>query len=133
MSRSKAIFGVTLVFLVGVIMGISLTVKLVERRVHSLVDGGPQMLSDVIMRRLDHKLDLTVAQRDKVYEIINRTRANLYTLRASLQPQVDTEMQASVTEIRALLTPEQAAIFDKAVAKGEERWSTFGRKGLGHP
>jgi hypothetical protein len=133
MSRGKAILGVVLVFIVGILMGISLTVKLVERRVNSLVDGGPQVLTDVIMRRLDHRLDLTVAQRDKVYEVATRTRADLYTLRAGLQPQVDALMEASVQDIRAVLTKDQAVVFDKLLEKGRERWGRFGKEGLGHP
>ena len=132
MSKTKAIIGVCLIFILGIITGVSLTIKLVDNRVHDLAAGGPEKLGEVIVRRLDHELRLTGEQRAKIEQIVNSNRDKIKVLREQIQPQVVKLMESSTKDIRAVLTPEQATKFDQIIARippgrwrhapGDEPW-----------
>ncbi len=113
--QTKAIVGVGFVFFFGIVSGVALTMKFVESRIHDLVDGGPQKLGEIVVRRLDHQLILDPEQRRQVEQIALTARDSIQTLRAQAQPQVDRIMDTSITQIRAVLKPEQAKKFDEIV------------------
>ncbi len=123
MNRSKAILGVCLVFLFGVVTGVAISLRLVQKRVHEVVESGPRELENVIVRRLSHELELDGAQRTKIREITTETREALRAIRQASAPQVEKIRKESEAKIRALLTPEQLTKYDQLVAEKRDYWN----------
>lgn len=126
MSKTKAIIGVCLIFFMGIVTGVALTMKLVEKRIHSLTEGGAQALGEIVVRRLDSQLKLNAQQRGALQEIVESTGAQMRAVRKKEQPEIERIMEASARKIRAILTPEEAEKFDAMLLKGRERWKAFG-------
>ena len=59
------------------------------------------------IERMQHELNLTPQQRDKVLAIINETRSKVMNLREDFQRQRREQMMQARARVRALLTPEQ--------------------------
>lgn len=125
MSKTKAIIGVCLIFIMGVVSGVAVTMRFVNRRIHAMVEGGPQVMGEVIVRRLDHQLHLDAGQRAQVQKIIEGRRGQVMAIRSQIQPQIAQITRQSTSEIRAILTPDQATKFDTIVEKNRNRWSRF--------
>lgn len=64
-----------------------------------------------IVRRLDHELNLTPQQHDRVAAIIHAHHQKIETILGGLQPEVRREFELADQEIDKLLTPEQKAKF----------------------
>ena len=62
-------------------------------------------------------LNLSDQQATEIRAILDQTRNDFRALRAEVRPRYDTLRQNSRARIRALLTPEQQAIFDAKVAE----------------
>jgi Spy/CpxP family protein refolding chaperone len=73
----------------------------------------PPFATHMMMRRLDRRLDLTREQRSQIQQIIERHVTRMESELAAMRPRVNAEISATNDEIRAVLTPEQRAKFDK--------------------
>ena len=118
MSTPKAIIGICLIFFLGIVTGVALSVKLTDVRIRQLTTGGPEILSDMVVRRLGRQLELTPVQREKVYAI---TKEASTKMRGSVEsrpiPPEWLIADEAVEKIRAVLTPEQATKFNAIVEK----------------
>lgn len=72
----------------------------------------PFMMKPMI-NRLDRRLDLTDAQRERIEEILRRRHANITAVWGGVRPRVRAELDATNAEIVKVLTPEQRAKFEK--------------------
>ena len=61
---------------------------------------------------LAHELRLTPAQRDSIHAIMQRRRPAMRAVFEPLRPQMDSLRALTRAEIRAVLTPQQAAAWD---------------------
>jgi hypothetical protein len=73
----------------------------------------PRIAPALMVRHLDHALDLTPEQRTKVEEIVRRHHQRIEALTESVRPQVRQELEAANREIEALLTSAQRQKFEK--------------------
>jgi Spy/CpxP family protein refolding chaperone len=65
-----------------------------------------------LLRRVEHELDLNPEQRERVDKIIVVSQERTRKLMEPVTPQMRLELQQTKEEIRAILTPAQAARFD---------------------
>lgn len=84
-----------------------------------------------LSQRLSQELDLTEDQREQLEEIIEEREAAASAIMDSLGPRLQAQLDSMNAAIRALLTPEQAEVFDRWL----EREEAFRRRppGEGRP
>lgn len=116
MSKQKAIFGIVLLFLLGVVTGIGLSVRLVKVQTQRFADGTPEQLADLVSRRMSQQLRLTPDQWVKVREVILHQLQQIRQARERIAPEVKAAEEAARKEIRAILTPEQLEKFESATS-----------------
>ena len=122
MKNWKAILGIFLIFLFGMLAGGLLTARIIDRRVRHFLHGGPTAVADLIETRLNRQLHLDPVQREGVVKAIAKARVRLTAARHEVQPQVDDAFAEAEQEIRALLRPEQTAKFDLILSRTTARW-----------
>ncbi len=110
LSRNKVIAALVLAltFFAGITLGVF--------GAHMMIlHGGPgaERFPRALAARLDHRLDLTDAQRKQVESILVRHHQRIRSIVASTRPRVRSEVDAANREIEAVLTPAQRAKFVK--------------------
>ncbi len=80
-----------------------------------ILHGGPgaERFPRAMVNRLDHRLDLTDAQRAQVEAIIKRRHAHIDAMWDGVRPQVRAEIERTNQEIERVLTPEQRKRFKR--------------------
>lgn len=106
MKNWKAIVGVLLVFVLGMMAGGLGTIGVIR---HRLVTRG---FSDVIVRRLSWELRLDAGQRQQVRIIVSEAQQEMRPVRERV-------FENAESKIRAALRPDQQAKFDELVAKSK--------------
>lgn len=113
MSRGKALFAVTALFLVGILVGALTTHVFYARALRR-----PGGLADVGLRfmaaDLDRRLHLSRDQRQQVDHVLVGTRVEIEGLRKRVTPEFLTILDHARSEIEPILTPEQ-----------RREWETF--------
>ena len=112
-SRSKVIAAIVVVvaFAAGIVIGVC-----GDRfwRVHfGPRDHRPRMVTALILRRLDHELDLTPQQHQAVQQILTAREQRITALMATVRPQIRQQIDATNAEIEKVLTPEQRMKFQQ--------------------
>jgi|SRR5579862_831754 len=124
MKNWKAILGVIAIFILGGLAGSITTIGLVR---HRLVSGhGPQMMADLIVRRLSWELRLDRDQRAQLRTIVTEGQEELRAIRKQIQPQVEEQLTRAEGKVRAILRPDQQEKFDKLIAERKARWAESG-------
>ena len=121
MKNGKAIIGVALVFILGILCGILSTHLMYTSRIESIISGKPQFREEHIVSRLDRKLDLNKQQEEQVRTIVHETHEQIQALRSQLHPQTEAIIEKSQAKIRVILTPEQQKKFEQIIAERKER------------
>ncbi len=122
MKNGKAILILVGVFLLGVLAGVLGTAKFVQVQMRHFMQGGPEAVGQIIVRRIGHELRLDAPQREKVQAIVTNAAGEIRAARRQIQPQINQTFEKSAAEIRAVLTPGQAQKFDKIVTEGRAHW-----------
>jgi len=68
------------------------------------------------------RLKLTPSQMTQLEGIVDDTRAKFRALRDAHRPEVDRIRQDNIQRVRAILTPQQAAVYDRFVAERRQHW-----------
>lgn len=115
MKKWVAVTGVVCVFLLGMIAGSLVTLKVVKRHAESAMMSGTvhDRHGARILRFMNRRLDLSSDQRVKIRGIIESARDDLREIQRDTRPRVREVLQTSREKIRAELNPEQAAKFDE--------------------
>lgn len=127
MKNSRAIFGVVLVFVLGILCGILATHLMYNYRIESILSGRAQTREESIVSRLDRKLDLDERQEGQIRTIIHDTHEEIKALRNQLRPQTETIIEKAQAKISIILTPEQRKKYERMIAERKER---IRKKGL---
>ena len=125
MKNWKAILGVCLVFVLGGVAGGLVTVGVITKRIQRIVQGGPQAVNELIVKRLTKRLDLDTGQSAKLMDIVVGTRGELKSVRTQVAPQVESIFTDAEKKVRAMLKPEQEKKFDEVVEQNKERLARF--------
>ncbi len=112
MKKIKLLLVVALVFLAGMATGVVGT-RIVVRHIVGEAISHPESVPTHIERNLTFRLRLDNGQRVKLHEIISEAHGQLKDLRREYRPKVVLVLSNANDQIIALLTPEQAARFDK--------------------
>ncbi len=71
----------------------------------------PRFMSDRLVDHLDHQLHFTPQQKEAVKQVVERHRARIEAISATIRPQMRAEIDSTNAEIDRLLTPEQRTRF----------------------
>ncbi|MBA4387172.1 MAG: hypothetical protein C0404_04265 [Verrucomicrobia bacterium] len=112
MKKWKAIAGVLVVFLLGVAAGGLATGLTIRKQAQRFARSGLEARAEWIVGRLDSRLGLDDAQRERVRMIVREGQEDL----APIRRQMADAFARSEARIRDVLTPEQAAKYDKLIA-----------------
>lgn len=115
MKKWKAVVGIVLVFVLGVVAG-----GLVSMKVCRHMRPGPPPVS-AVMHKLDKRLGLNPDQHAQVEAIIRGAHAQMDSVRKETLPRIDSIMDSARDRIRAVLTPEQREKFERLVRRWDER------------
>ena len=118
MKNWKAVLGVVAVFLLGMAAGGLVTTSLIHRRVQHVAHGGPLGMEEAIVRRLSRRLGLDNAQQEQLRVIVRESQREMEPVRKKMEE----VLAGAQTKIRGILTPDQAAKFDRFVTEGKARW-----------
>jgi hypothetical protein len=118
----KAVAGVVLVFFLGVLAGGFGVYRFHRHKIDRLFRGGPEEVSEVLVRRLSRDLDLDAPQKARVEAIVRRSHEEMRALRQRFHPQFEEIFEKGRQEIRAALRPDQQRRFDATIAERPMRW-----------
>ena len=120
MKKRWPIFGIVLVFLLGILCG-SLATHLLYNCRMGPMSGRGETREEVLVERLERKLKLDGRQVALVRPIVHETHEGIMALRRQLRPQIEAAIEKSQTRINAILTPEQREKFAQMIAKHKEK------------
>jgi Spy/CpxP family protein refolding chaperone len=111
-SRTKTVVVAITVLVLTFVAGAG--VGVFGAHMHILYGGrGAERFPHAMVNRLDHRLDLTDAQRAQVEAIIKRRHAHIDEMWNGVRPKVRAEIESTNQEIEKVLTPEQRARFKR--------------------
>lgn len=110
-TKLKGIAGVLVIFIAGAAVGWIGTRHWYKERVESLMRGNPEAFHEVIVRRLDRKLNLNPDQVKNLREILNQSHEEVAAAREDLSPEIQEILEETKSRVEAILTPEQAVTF----------------------
>ena len=131
MKSSKAIIGVILVFILGILCGILATHLMYKYRFESILSGRAQNREEFIVKKLNRRLNLDSRQEEQIRTIIHGTHEEMKALRNSFRPQTEAIIERSQAKIREILTPEQRKKYEQLIAERRERDKERGFNGHG--
>ncbi len=117
----KAVLGVVLVFVLGVLCGVLATHLLYNYRIETIISGREQGREELIVRRLDRKLDLDDRQEEQVRAIVHETHGVVQALRDQVRPQTEAAIEKAQARIMTILTLEQQKKYERMIAERKER------------
>lgn len=120
----KAALVLALVLASGIGLGIAIDRAFLARR-GALPPG--EFMSPWRMGRMLARLDLTPGQRTRIDSILASSRRDLARVREDVRPELERIRIATEADVRAVLTPDQARLFDRHL----ERIRRFGSPGRG--
>jgi len=118
-SKLKSWLVIALVFVAGFGAGVVVTRGVVRHLVQQAVNN-PDHVRDLIERRLTRQLDLDMAQREKVNDILSESQSELRNLRGDFRPRFIAIVTNAEERIDAVLTEEQRARYDKVRSEARE-------------
>jgi hypothetical protein len=120
MKNWKAFVGALLVFVLGMAAGSFGTLGVIR---HRMKTRGPQVVADMIVRRLSFQLRLDAEQRAQLRTIVNDGQQEMKVARQQIQPQIEDILTRAEAKVRVMLRPGQVEKFDKIVADQKGRWN----------
>lgn len=122
MKRFKGCLGVFLIFFFGVLFGCAITAGGIHERMLDFVRGGPEKVTEGMVKWLKKDLKLDKEQEEMLQQIAVDTRIKLRKIRQTTQPQVEQTLMESADRVRGILNPDQTKKFDEIVRKGMQKW-----------
>ena len=110
-----------LFLLCGMIIGGGATVLLLDRSIQRMVSE-PDRLQTSLLDRMQTRLDLSESQRADATEIIEKHFITLESLRARVQPEIKTTMDALRVEIASVLDETQRDIWEVRFEELRQKW-----------
>ena len=119
MKKWKTIVSVVLVFLLGSLAGALVTHEIYQHRIESFIRGEPKR--ELIVRRLNHQLNLDTAQLAQLRGIVEETYTGIKDVRKQIRPQIEEILESSQNRVRAILRPDQLEKYEKILAERKKR------------
>jgi len=126
-ARLRSLVLGVVILLCGAAVGAVVTALAIERQpMHGMHRG--DRLPELIAARMQEKYNLTDAQKGQLQAIFEEHGKKLSDIRAEVQPSVEAEHEALRRAVEAVLTPEQAADWEKEFEKWRRPWHLRGGK-----
>lgn len=125
MKTAKPILVLLLMFLAGIAVGVVGT-RYVVRRTYQQAAREGGFFRDRMERELIDQLNLTEEQQDQVKKIFARSWEEFRQLRTEFHPRFTNIAARTEADIKAILTPEQKAEFEKQLAEKKANWRAPG-------
>ena len=117
----KVIVSVVLIFVLGGIAGALVMRGIDQQKIESIMKGESGMTREVIVTRLNQKLNLDAVQLEQLRTIVRETHAQMRSVRKQYRPQIEEILQRSQDRVRTILRPDQLETFNKIVAERKKR------------
>ena len=121
MKVNRTIWGIVLVFVLGILSGSLVVHLLYKYRIESIISGRAESREDALVRRLDRKLELSDLQEEQLREIIHESFMEIKAVRSQFRPQVEAIIEKSQRRISELLTPEQRKKYEQIIAERKKK------------
>ena len=132
-SRTKAVFGIILIFVLGVVSGAVGTSIFVKWKMAEFLKHPGVALMAAMEQRLTKNLDLDAGQTQQIHGYFMDNLRQHKLLQSQIQPQVQQLNQATVQEIRAALRPDQQTRFNQNLTDLQSRfWNYTTNQDLGN-
>src|SRR5512136_2454776 len=89
MDKKKPIFGIVMVFFLGILCGLLATHLFYSCRFDSFMHGRGENREEMLVNRLEGKLKLDERQVAQVRAIVHETHQGIEALRAQIRPQIE--------------------------------------------
>ena len=121
MNRWKILTGLFVIFLSGIIVGATGTNLYIRRvirtKVDAVVSGDNQVVTQLVMIRLERSLGLSESQKAKIRPLIMDAAVKIRALRSSLRPQFEKIFLQTAHEINRSLDKTQQKKLDKLLKR----------------
>ncbi|HIA48727.1 MAG TPA: hypothetical protein EYN96_12365 [Candidatus Hydrogenedentes bacterium] len=104
----------------GMVMGAGGTGLLVKNRLDQ-PDQAPSHFSRRLSERMTRDLDLTSEQESQIQQIFETHQKGLHAVRQSVEQRVNDSFSTMQSEVKAILTPEQAKVWSERVRRYNSR------------
>lgn len=121
-----AFFGLA-ILLAGIVIGAASTLILVRPRPIGW-PGGPEFVSEGMLRSLQRYLHLSREQADKVESILQKHMRKLHEIRMNARPQIVEQLRLMNEEISAVLTEQQKQIWQDRLQQLQRQLQPRGRR-----
>ena len=113
--KLKVYLTIVLVFLLGLLSGGILVMQYIQSKAETLTRSSTIEVYQLILDRLDKKLDLTVSQHEKISEILEGAAYEIEPLRNEFRSKVLSLLRKNSVKINDELNTEQKEHFEKLV------------------
>ena len=126
-----------LLLISGMVMGAGGTIMFVKHRMEQ-PDSAPKHFSNRLAQRITRDLDLSDDQTQQVRAILQTHQKKMRSIRMEVNDEVDASFETLKTEVEAILSPEQAQIWNRRIREyrgrpPHERGGPGGGGGRGWP
>lgn len=108
-----AVIILVLTFSAGAIVGVFADRMLLMHGRFGPRPHAERFATNMLVNRLDRRLDLTDAQREQIQEILDKRHERVLALWSDIDPRVRAEIEGANAEIAKVLTPEQRRKFEQ--------------------
>jgi hypothetical protein len=124
----KSLLGVILIFVLGALAGVFISLAVVHHRTTVFLKRGSLAYEQMLEWHLSHGLHLDPGQRERFHEAFMSNIEERKKIQAQIQPQMRTLNEQTGQEIRSILTQDQLLQFRQNLVEFRRR---FGPPGLG--
>lgn len=117
----KVIISVVLIFVLGGMAGALVMHGIDQQKIESIMKGEFGMTREIIVTRLNQKLNLDAVQLEQLRTIVRETHAQMRSVRKQYRPQIEEILQRSQDRVRTILRPDQLETFNKIVAERKKK------------
>lgn len=119
--RWRAVALALVIFTSGAVAGAALTITTLRRTTQTAFRQ-PELVPARLAARIRSRLRLDAGQEAAVARIFAERQAAWIGIRRSVRPQVEAELEGLRRDVAAILTPGQAALWNRWFRRGRERW-----------
>lgn len=121
MKQWKTIVSVILIFALGALSGAIVTHRIYRQRMENIIRDDPKAMRELMVQRLNNKLNLDAAQLEQVRAIAKETHAEMKSVRKKIRPEIEEVLSRSQAKIRAILRPDQLEKYDQILSERRKR------------
>src|SRR5471032_1333042 len=107
MKRLRSILGIVAVFILGMIAGGLLTLRIIDVAQRKAFEGGGGAVAYLVARRISLKLRADASQREQIRLILRDTAKDFESVREQVGPQLNESLEKTETRLRSVLKPDQ--------------------------